>query len=368
MGFYGSGKAEDGGPLAVAGGLPDDVAVEEGGDGGGGEIAVEVEEFCVGLVLRAAEVEMAGGWGPLGGEDQRGVVGAGVLGRLLDLGEGEVVEGNGFDGEPGVEEVGVFEFRGGGPRGEDGSTGVAGGDEVDGLLVEEDHVAIGEVVLRREGVGRVDEEGGEEGGGCEDGECGPDAEAVAPEGDADEQDERVQREEVAGEQGAAEDRKGEGVAEDDDEEGGEDGASEGFGAGAGRQAGSEEGGEGADRRDPEIHVDGEVDEAVVEAEEDAKRGEVGGGVVAEELGIAEDEAGLVAVVGVPGNERQKWGEEGDGPDNAGGGFVGSGRPGSGQEEGQLPKSEDDGGDDCGLLGEGCQGEEKSYECGVGRDD
>ena len=37
--------------------------------------------------------------------------------------------------------------------------------------------------------------------------------------------------------------------------------------------------------------------------------EVGGGVVAEELGIAEDEAGAVVVVGVPGGERQDGDEE-----------------------------------------------------------
>ena len=41
-----------------------------------------------------------------------------------------------------------------------------------------------------------------------------------------------------------------------------------------------------------------------EAEGDAVRVEVGGGVVAEELGVAEDEAGVVAVVGVPGDERE----------------------------------------------------------------
>ena len=43
---------------------------------------------------------------------------------------------------------------------------------------------------------------------------------------------------------------------------------------------------------------------MVEAERDAVRVEVGGGVVAEELGVAEDEAGAVMVVGVPGEERK----------------------------------------------------------------
>ena len=35
--------------------------------------------------------------------------------------------------------------------------------------------------------------------------------------------------------------------------------------------------------------------------------EVGGGVVAEELGVAEDEAGAVIVEGVPGEERKDAG-------------------------------------------------------------
>ena len=45
-----------------------------------------------------------------------------------------------------------------------------------------------------------------------------------------------------------------------------------------------------------------MEEAVPEAECDAMGVEVRGGVVAEVLGVAEDEAGLVAVVGVPGDE------------------------------------------------------------------
>ena len=57
----------------------------------------------------------------------------------------------------------MLELGGGGPGGEDGGLGKAGSDEGDGLLVEEDHVAIGEVVLGSEGVGRIDEEAGDEG-------------------------------------------------------------------------------------------------------------------------------------------------------------------------------------------------------------
>ena len=48
---------------------------------------------------------------------------------------------------------------------------------------------------------------------------------------------------------------------------------------------------------------------MVEAEHDAVGVEVGGGVVAEELGVAEDEAGAVVVVGVPGDEGKDGEEE-----------------------------------------------------------
>ncbi len=53
----------------------------------------------------------------------------------------------------------------------------------------------------------------------------------------------------------------------------------------------EQGGDGADDRDEHVHVRREVEEAMPEAEGDAVGVEVGGGVVAEELGVAEDEAG-----------------------------------------------------------------------------
>ncbi len=92
-GFDDAGEVEDGGPLAFAVGLPDDVAVEQGGDFGGGEVAVEVEVFCVGGFVASAEVELIGGGFPLGGEDEGGVVGAGVGGGLLDLVDGEVLDG-----------------------------------------------------------------------------------------------------------------------------------------------------------------------------------------------------------------------------------------------------------------------------------
>ena len=59
----------------------------------------------------------------------------------------------------------------------------------------------------------------------------------------------------------------------------------------------------ADDRDEHVHVGRQMEEAMPETEGDAVGVEVCGGVVAEELGIAEDEAGLVIVIGVP---RCQW--------------------------------------------------------------
>ena len=138
VGFDDAGEAEDGGPLAFAVGLPDDVAVEQGCDFGGGEVAVEVEVFGVGGFVAAAEVELVGGGCPLGGEDEGSVVGSGVGCGLLDLVDGEVLDGGGLDGVVGVAEFGAGEFGGGGPGGEDGGLRVVLVDEVDGVLVEDD--------------------------------------------------------------------------------------------------------------------------------------------------------------------------------------------------------------------------------------
>ena len=50
-----------------------------------------------------------------------------------------------------------------------------------------------------------------------------------------------------------------------------------------------------------------------ETEADAVGTEVCGGVVAEELGVTEDEAGASVVIGVPDDERQDGDDEGDDP-------------------------------------------------------
>ena len=49
---------------------------------------------------------------------------------------------------------------------------------------------------------------------------------------------------------------------------------------------------------------GEVEEAMAKGGQNAQRGQGWLGVVAQELGIAEEEAGLGVVVGVPGGQRQ----------------------------------------------------------------
>ena len=115
----------------------------------------------------------------------------------------------------GVAELGAGELGGGGPGGEDGGLGELAGEDADGLLVEDDHVAVGEVVLGGEGVGRVDPDAGEEGCGGEGGKPEPFGEMTAPDGYAEEEDERVERQEVAGEERAAEDGVGDPVGEED---------------------------------------------------------------------------------------------------------------------------------------------------------
>ena len=69
---------------------------------------------------------------------------------------------NGLDGLLGVAEFRTLEFGVGGPCGEHGGLGQRLRDERDGALVKHDHVAVGEVVLGGEGVGRVDPDAGEE--------------------------------------------------------------------------------------------------------------------------------------------------------------------------------------------------------------
>ena len=287
----------DGGPLSFAVSLPYDVAVQHGRDLGWREIAMKVEVFCVRRFVAVAEIDPTR-WGrPLGREDEGYVVTSGIGRGLLDLVDREVLDGDSLDGMVGVSEFGAIEFGGGGPCGEDGGVGVALVDEVDGALVEDDHVAVGEIVFRGKGVGWVDPETGEEGCGAECGESPPLAEMTMPDGYADEEDERIHREQIAGEQGASEDREGDPVGDEDDCNGFE--LHFGKRRRRGGSDGDEENGNGTDDGHEHVHVRRQVEETMPETEGDAVDAQVCCGVVAEELGIAEDEASVVVVIPVP---------------------------------------------------------------------
>ena len=162
-GFDDAGEMNYGGPLSFAASLPDDVAVQQGRDLGWGKISMEVEVLCVCGLVASAQVDLIWWWVPLGREDEGYVVASWVGCGLLDLIDREVLDGDGFDRMIGVSEFGAIEFGGGGPSGEDGGLWIGLVDEADGALVEDDEVAIGEVVFRGEGVGRVDPDAGEEG-------------------------------------------------------------------------------------------------------------------------------------------------------------------------------------------------------------
>jgi len=158
-------EAEDGCPLAVAVILLNDSAAEQGGDFVGGEVAGGGELAAAAGVRVGEQVAAEGRRGEVGGEDDGRVVAVGLGGGFEDLGTGEVVDGEGADGLGDVAELGAEEVGGDRPGGEDGGVGVVGGDVVDGLLVDDDHVAVGEVVLRSEGGGRVEPPGADEGRG-----------------------------------------------------------------------------------------------------------------------------------------------------------------------------------------------------------
>src|SRR5215469_7957937 len=97
-----------------------------------------------------------------------------------------------------------------------------------------------------------------------------------------------------------------------------------------------------------------------EGERDAVRVEVGGGVVAEELRIAEGETGAVTVVGVPGGEGDDRREERDDPERVVAALFWFG---VGLEEGCGFDEECEGerGDDGGLFGERGEGEDGGGE-------
>ena len=367
-GFVAAVEAEDGGPFAVAFVLPDDGAVEDGGYFAGAEVALGGVLAAAAGVGVGEEVSAQRRGGVVRGEDHRCIELVGLLRGLLDFGEGEVFDRRDFDGVLDVAEVGAEELGGGGPGGEDGGVRVMLGDVGGGFLMDDDHVAVGEVVFRREGRWRVEPESTEEGDSSEECEIWPDACAFAPGGDAGEQDEGIDRQKVAGEDCAAEDGECQPVAGDEDGYGGERCGLQGLGFCL-WAFWEEEAGYGEDDGEPDVALPEEVQEAVVDRGVDVRGGEVGGGVVTEVLGVAEGEAGFGVVVGVPGEEREKWGREGGDPAEVGGaGFGGWERPGSQrrdpghpdgagfEEEDYVHRGQDGWLDDGGFFGECGQGE------------
>ena len=108
--FDDTGEVEYSGPLAFAVRLPDDFAVEDRCDFGGGEIAMEVEVLRVRVLVLSAETDAVGQRCPLGGEDERYVVTPWIGGCFFDLVQREVQDRCGLDGMIGEAEFGTVEL------------------------------------------------------------------------------------------------------------------------------------------------------------------------------------------------------------------------------------------------------------------
>ena len=63
-------------------------------------------------------------------------------------------------------------------------------------------------------------------------------------------------------------------------------------------------GNGHQHRHKQIHVRGEVQQAMPEGRQNAQRIQVGLGVVAQKLGVPEEESGLGVMPGIPARQRQ----------------------------------------------------------------
>ena len=109
-GVYDSREAQDGDPLAADVLLPDEFAVEDCGGLGGANVFVEIEVACVGGLVATAEVDSPGRWSPLGGEDQSGIVVAGISCSFLNFSDGEVLNGERLDGDFGVAQLRPLQF------------------------------------------------------------------------------------------------------------------------------------------------------------------------------------------------------------------------------------------------------------------
>ena len=163
----------------------------------------------------SAEVDAIGRRLPLGGEDECYIVASGIGCGLLDLVDGEVLDGCGLDGMVGVAEFGSAELGGCWPCSENGGLRVVLVNVANCALVENDHVAVGEIVFGGEGVGRIDPDAGKEGCGAKCGDWPPEAEMTISGRYTEEEDQRIHRQQVAGEKCSTEDREGDPVGEED---------------------------------------------------------------------------------------------------------------------------------------------------------
>ena len=154
-GFVAAIEAKDGGPLAVLVVLPDDAPTEDGSDFRGCKVAGGGELTTAARVRMVEQVVAEGRSYEVRREDDGRVVAVGLLGGFADLGEREVFDGDSLEGARNVAELGAKEIGGDRPGGEDRGVGVVLRNEIDGLLMDDDHVAIGEVVLGRKGCGRI---------------------------------------------------------------------------------------------------------------------------------------------------------------------------------------------------------------------
>ena len=96
----------------------------------------------------------------LGGEDQRHIEIRTQIGCRHQLLDREIFNAENTHGTGYVAEVGAREFVTGGPRRQHAGHGVACLHEILGMLVQQNVIAVGEIVLNRKSVRRIDEQRG----------------------------------------------------------------------------------------------------------------------------------------------------------------------------------------------------------------
>ncbi len=219
VGALGALEAENGRPFPSPVFFPDDLSVGECGGFGWLKVVVEIEVEHIRGLVAPAEIELAQGRFPLCREEEGGVVDRRIDRGFPHLFEREVGDTHGFDPEAGVAEFRMLELRGAGPGGQNGRLREALRDDIDCLLMQNDQVAVGEVVLGSEGVGRVEPDCGEEGSEGEAGYGPPETKMAAPFQDTDQENQRVEREEVTGKKSATEDGEGQQVCDENGSDG-----------------------------------------------------------------------------------------------------------------------------------------------------